>query len=259
MSPRILGVVAAALVALIVVSRAQRTDEAPAAVVNAEVDAPVTATPTGPGTVSRGPDSIGTPSIDLLARLAIRRRLERDRGRVYLDSLLLQTDSTLVRWPDRPDKTIRVALVADTTVPGFTRALLDHARAGMAAWQSNEAGLVLRETDDALTADIRVEWVAVLPDSAQLGLTELSWEGNGAVNAARIQLAIRTNPDSQLVPATIARRVAAHEFGHAIGLPHSAVDTDLMFPSSPVAAPSRRDQATLLLLYAVPSGPLKDP
>jgi hypothetical protein len=259
MPPRILGVVAAALVALIVVSRAQRADEASATVVNAEVDAPVIASTAGSGSVSRGPDSIGTPSIDLLARLAIRRRLERDRGRVYLDSLLLQTDSTLVRWPDRPDKTIRVALVADTTVPGFTRALLDHARAGMAAWQSNEAGLVLRETDDALTADIRVEWVAVLPDSAQLGLTELSWEGNGAVNTARIQLAIRTNPDSQVVPANIARRVAAHEFGHAIGLPHSAVDTDLMFPSSPVAVPSRRDQATLLLLYAVPSGPLKDP
>lgn len=257
MSPRILGVVVAALLLLIVLSRTQRTAEVPTAAVPVTVD--TTAPAVKPRTTMLTPESVGTPAIDLMARLAIRRRLERDRGRVSLDSLLLQNDSILVRWPDRAERTIRVALVADTTIPGFTKALLDQARAGMAAWQSNEAGLVLKETEDPLATDIRVQWVETLPDSAGLGLTELIWDDRGAVSAARIRLALRTNPESEAVSPELARRVAAHEFGHALGLPHSAVDTDLMFPSSPAAMPSRRDQATLLLLYAVPPGPLKGP
>lgn len=218
--------------------------------------APAPARPLGllPGVLADPP---GAPTIDLMARLAIRRRLEREGDRVYLDSLLAATDSMLTRWADRPDRTYSVLFVADTAVAGFSAGALDDARAGMRAWNGSAAGLVLVETGDTAAADIRVLWVATLADSTQLGLSRVEWNQGGAIQSAVISLAIGRNPEPAVLPSALRRRVAAHEFGHALGLPHSDTEDDLMFSTSPQAAPSRRDQASLQLLYSVPPGPLR--
>lgn len=200
---------------------------------------------------------VGTPAIELQARLATRRRIEREGRRVYLDSMFAQTDSVVVRWDDRPVRTLTVRFMPDSTLADW-QAALDDARAGMHAWDNNEAGFSLAETTDS-TADITVHWVALLGEPEQLGLTGLQWGADGTIGSATMALALRQNPDSIAVPSGIRRRVAAHEFGHALGLPHSERDGDLMYRSSPLGLPSSRDRATLQLLYSVPPGPIGTP
>lgn len=198
----------------------------------------------------------GTPTLDLMARLATRRRLEREGNRVYIDSLLANTDSTVVRWADRGDRPLVVTFLVDSTVPGWTSQMLDDMRAAMQAWDGNGAGLRFREGTPNDSADIKVRWVTSLPDSNRVGTTNVNWSPDGEIHGAEIVLALQEPTRHTALSAPDRRRTACHELGHALGLPHSADRDDLMFPSSLVSSPSRRDQATLQLLYAVPPGSL---
>ncbi|HEY4320507.1 MAG TPA: matrixin family metalloprotease [Gemmatimonadales bacterium] len=214
-------------------------DSVPLAAVTATTEAPDTA----------------TPALDMMFRLAVRRRLAREGNRVYLDSLYPHTDSLLARWNNHP--VVSVALVADTTLPGWSPELFQDVRTAMRGWDGNASGITFQESTSPDSADVSVRWVDLLPIRGQVGTTTLVWGADGVAHHATVVLALRRNGDSSLVPGAQRARVALHELGHVLGLPHSGSTDDVMFPAALSDVPSDRDQATLRLLYAVPPGPLR--
>ncbi len=263
MLSRLLAALVALLMLLVVVGGRRRTEpSAPPAAADRPAAAPAAAVP-APRRPSRqqhpdvlSPTQQGTPTIDLLAVLTVRRRIAREGNRIYLDRGFAETDSSVVRWA--AGRTIRVYFAPDTAwTAGHADALAD-ARVGMQRWQGSGAAISFSETTDS-TAEVQVRWVASLGGAGEAGSATIQREADGTITRGDITLALAARGATPLTSSE-RRATAAHEFGHILGLPHSDDPDDLMFRLGPVVdSPSRRDVATLVLLYAVPTGSLRLP
>lgn len=177
----------------------------------------------------------------------------------YLCAGLAQHDDPrILRW-NSATKEVTVRVPPPAAAPqSEARRLQDAAVAGILAWQGKPFTLRIDRRRSADGADIVVEWVDSL-GNGQLGRTETAWtrsgDGSMSMEVRRFALALRNPlvPDLQLDQAQV-RLTAAHEMGHALGLPHSDSEGDVMFPTNTATSLSARDYETMAGLYRLPNG-----
>lgn len=149
----------------------------------------------------------------------------------------LKPTQWLGRWPSMP---IPVCLLDPTKpVKGYRenyRALVGRA---MKTWEEQTQGLVsFTFVDKPEKAKIVIVWTddtEALKEGGSgnksVGLTELkNVDAKGNILAAQISLLTISPASKQPFRDLALEAVALHEFGHAIGLPHSSNPGDVMFP-----------------------------
>jgi predicted Zn-dependent protease len=169
--------------------------------------------------------------------------------------MLESGDSAFHRWPDEHGaRPLRVGVVR-ADVPGFREEFVRNVAWAVARWNTVGLPVWLDDTPDTAGADIVVTWVGSLGGD-RTGRTDLTWRRRGPIIHARIALATHT-PDGRAVLPPQMVALALHEIGHALGLGHSPVASDALYPRTSATDLSERDRRTARLLYSLPPGSLK--
>jgi hypothetical protein len=136
------------------------------------------------------------------------------------------------------------------------RAVRDAAIRGILAWQGNPFPIRIEERDGTAPVDFTVEWM-MSPPGAQLGQAGTRWtqtNGVATIEVTSFRLAlVSPGTGDELGPEQI-ELTAAHEMGHALGLPHSDEPRDVMYPTNTAYTLSARDYKAMQALYRLPNG-----
>ena len=192
--------------------------------------------------------------MDFLARLEGRRRLSRATRTTYFDSLFIETDSVVRRWPDIKGLIFNVAVPPDTT--GRDVPLLEIVSRAVRAWEAAGLGIRFLIRADTAGADIVAYSTQALGED-RAGQTDVRWSAGGTIHSAVITLA-RQDQQGRAIGQDIMHAIAVHEIGHALGMSHSPDPLDVMYPSTRTGSLTARDLATFRLLYQLPLGTIRE-
>lgn len=179
------------------------------------------------------------------------------RAGYLCDGLDAQGGRRLIRWSDGTRR-IRIRISSPPHEgDAVARDLQMAAERGVRAWYGQPFPMTIDRSDRPGEHDIVVTWVPTL-GGRELGRTATRWtERSGRVDlrVEEFLLATRSpfDPGRPLTPEQV-RLTAAHEMGHALGLPHSDDPEDVMYPENTAVRLTGRDYRTMNAMYGLTNG-----
>jgi predicted Zn-dependent protease len=172
----------------------------------------------------------------------------------YLCAALATGDRIqLRRWKDFSG-TMVVHVPRPDFEDGDEAARLQEAAArGLRAW-NRQPFEILYDLRGDRDPHLAVQWRQTLP-GAQLGIARTQWSRRTGLSVVAIELATR-NPHApgEVNGSRQIQLTAAHEMGHALGLPHSDSERDVMYPTNTATSLSAQDYRTMEVLYRLEDG-----
>ena len=179
----------------------------------------------------------------------------------YLCSELVIADSLrLLRWPENKG-TLTVHVPAPMhEADEVGRRLQRAAVRGILAWSGHPFPIRVVERASALDGrpDVYIRWSTELDDS-RLGQARVAWRGRKSgveFEVTDFALVTRHPYQQRLLEEREVELTAAHEMGHALGLPHSDDPRDVMYPENTASHLSARDFRTMEAVYRLANGAL---